>query len=301
MVRGGGVWFVPLGGRGGPGAVGVGPARGGLVRGGGVRFLRLAGRGGPGAVGVGPARGGLVRDPGVWFVRLAGPGGPGAAAGGPARCGLVRGRGVRFAPTGGAVEHLGRLSVGLLRDVLFGGQRKLKAPARDRLFAITTAQVTLEAQLGLRHRPAAGIVFQSVPTADFKSIVADAEELLQGAAKDTGTSVETADDEFGYRWVVLRNEEFEDLVVSINLVATELEASGYGDRLLAAVFPFEEEGRPIYFIYNFKRGAYYPFVPAPGEHERNNEREFQLKAQIASDLPFEPELARWFPLWEIPL
>jgi hypothetical protein len=71
--------------------------------------------------------------------------------------------------------------------------------------------------------------------------------------------------------------------------------------LLAAVFAFEEEGRPMYFIYNFKRGFYYPFVPAPGSQKRNTERELQLKAQIGAELPIEPELQRWFPLWEIPL
>ena len=31
----------------------------------------------------------------------------------------------------------------------------------------------------------------------------ETEELLRGAAEDTGTTVETSDDEFGYRWVVL--------------------------------------------------------------------------------------------------
>jgi len=177
--------------------------------------------------------------------------------------------------------------VGFL-DGLLGGKRKLKAPAPDRLFAMTTAVVTLEVQLGLA-------------TADFKQIVTDTEELLRGSAQDTGTVVETADDEFGYRWIVLRDDDFEDLVVAVNVVSSQLEAGGYGDRVLAAVFAFEEEGRPIYFIYNFKRGAYYPFVPGPGEKQRNNEREFQLKAQIDKDLPIEPELERWFPLWEIPL
>ena len=49
--------------------------------------------------------------------------------------------------------------------------------------------------------------------------------------------------------------------MSLNTVSTELQGGGYGDRLLAAVFAFEEEGRPLYFIYNFKRGTYYPFVP----------------------------------------
>ena len=66
------------------------------------------------------------------------------------------------------------------------------------------------------------------------------------------------------------------------------------------MFAFEEKGRPIYFIYNFKRGAYYPFVPR-GDKQRDTERELQLKAQIGGELPIEPELERWFPLWEIPL
>jgi PspAB-like protein len=190
--------------------------------------------------------------------------------------------------------------VGFL-DALLGGRKKLKTPARDRLFAMTTAQVTMETALSLKHRNAAGIVFQPLATADFKGIVTETEELLRGSAEDTGTKIETADDQFGYRWMILRDDDFEDLVVSVNVVSSELEAGGYGDRLLAAVFAFEDEGRPIYFIYNFKRGAYYPFVPAPGEQKRNNEREFQLKAQLENELPLEQELERWFPLWEIPL
>jgi hypothetical protein len=190
--------------------------------------------------------------------------------------------------------------VGFL-DGLLGGKRKLKLPARDRLFAMTTAQVTLETALGLKHRSVAGIAFQSLATADFKSIVDETKELLESSAADTGTKVETSQDDYGYAWIILRDEDFDDLVVAINTVSSSLEAGGYGDRLLAAVFAFEEDGRPIYFIYNFKRGMYYPFVPAPGSQKRNTERELQLKAQIGADLPIEPELERWFPLWEIPL
>jgi len=185
-------------------------------------------------------------------------------------------------------------------DALLGGKRKLKAPAADRLFAMTTAQVALETELGLKHKGAAGIVFQALATADFSEIVKGAEELLEAAAEETGTTVETAEDEFGYRWVVLRDPEFEDLVVSLNTVSSELQGGGYGDRLLACVFSFEGNGRPVYFIYNFKRGSFYPFVPA-GDKKRDNEHELRLKAQLASELPIEPELERWFPLWEIPL
>jgi hypothetical protein len=186
-------------------------------------------------------------------------------------------------------------------DALLGGKRKLKAPAPDRLFAMTTAQITLETGLGLAHRSVAGIVFQPIATGDFKQILDETNELLQGSALDTGTTVEEASDEYGYRWVILRDPDFEDLVVSLNTVSSQLQGGGYGDRLLCAVFSFEEDGRPIYFIYNFKRGAFYPFVPAPGDKQRNTERELQLKAALSGELPIEAELERWFPLWEIPL
>ena len=188
--------------------------------------------------------------------------------------------------------------MGLLDSIL--GRTKVKQPARDRLFAMTTAQVTLETSLNLTHRTVAGIVFQPLATADFEQIVKDTDELLRSSAADTGTKVSTKDDEYGYRWVVLDDNEFEDLVVAVNVVSSNLEGGGYGDRLLAAVFSFEDNGKPIYFIYNFKRGSYYPFVPT-GDKQRNNERELQLKAQIGGELPIEPELERWFPLWEIPL
>jgi hypothetical protein len=190
--------------------------------------------------------------------------------------------------------------VGFL-DALLGGRRRLKAPAEDRLFAMTTAQVQLEAGLGLKHRNVAGIVFQPLETADFQSIVKETDELLRASAKETGTQITTADDEYGFRWLVLRDSEFDDLLVALNTVSSELQGGGYGDRLLCCVFPFEENGRPLYFIYNFKRGAFYPFVPARGEKARDTERELRLKAQIGPELPFEEDVSRWFPLWEIPL
>jgi len=185
-------------------------------------------------------------------------------------------------------------------DALLGGGRKLKGPAPDRLFAMSTAYVQLETGLDIHHRGAAGIVFQPLATADFEAIAKETDELLHGAAEETGTTVETADDEFGYRWLVLRDPDFEDLVVSLNTVSSQLQNGGYGDRLLCALFAFDEKGKPVYLIYNFKRGGFYPFVPA-GEQSRDSERELRLKAQLGPELPWEEDLARWFPLWEIPL
>jgi len=188
-------------------------------------------------------------------------------------------------------------------DALFGGGRKLKAPAPDRLFAMTTAQVTLESGLDLHSRGVAGIVFQPLSTADFMGLVREAEELLASAAEDTGSHVESADDSYGYRWIKVRDQDFEDLVVSLNLISGQLQSGGYGDRLLACVFPFTQGrgGHEVYFIYNFKRGSFYPFVPAGGPQARDTEEELRLKSQIGGELPIEPELTRWFPLWDVPL
>ena len=186
-------------------------------------------------------------------------------------------------------------------DVLMG-RRKLAQPAPDRLFAISTAYVTMETSLGLTSRGAAAIVFQPLSTADFESIVRDMEEVVRATASDSGTTVTSSDDSYGFRWLVLRGSDFDDLVVGINAVSGALEAGGYGDRVLCSVFAFEDSRkRPLYWIYNYKRGTFYPVAPAAGSEQRDNERELVSKAQIGKELPVEQELERWFPLWGIPI
>jgi hypothetical protein len=190
--------------------------------------------------------------------------------------------------------------VGFL-DVLIG-RRKLAQPAPDRLFAISTAYVQMETGLGISSRGAAAIVFQPLATADFESIVHDMEEVVRATASDSGTTVTSSDDSYGFRWLVLRGSDFDDLVVGINAVSGALEAGGYGERVLCAVFAFEDsQKRRVYWIYNYKRGSFYPFAPAGGGEQRDNERELVLKAQLARELPVEQELERWFPLWGIPI
>jgi hypothetical protein len=214
-----------------------------------------------------------------------------------------------------------------LREIITG-RRQVKDPAPDRLFAITTAYVTLQSEHGIAPTGVAAIVFQALATSEFEATLRDMEAVVKAAGKDSGTSVSTEDDSYGYRWMVLRNPEatasVEDLAVGINAVSGSIETAGHGERLLCAVFAFSDGhgaresegppgagsaesaagggGQPIYFIYNYKRGFWYPFVPtAGGDQQRATERELQLKAQMASELPLEPELERWFPLWGIPI
>ncbi len=182
------------------------------------------------------------------------------------------------------------------------GRRKLAKPVPDRIFAMSTAYVTMETSLALTSRGKAGIVFQPLATADFAGIVRDMEEVVRGTAADSGTTVTSSDDAYGFRWLVLAGGDFDDLVTGIHAISSALEAGGYGERVLCAVFAFQDEReRPLYWIYNYKRGTFYPFVPAAGAEQRDNERELVLRAQIGAELPTEAELERWFPLWGIPI
>src|SRR5256885_9497991 len=103
-------------------------------------------------------------------------------------------------------------------DVVMG-RRKLAGPAPDRLFAISTAYVTLQSQLGISSSGTAAIVFQPLATADFHSIVKDTEEVVRATCSDSGIAVETSDDTYSLRWLVLRGSGFDDLVARINAVS----------------------------------------------------------------------------------
>jgi hypothetical protein len=193
-----------------------------------------------------------------------------------------------------------------LRDILTGRNR-VKAPAPDRLFAIATAYITLQAEHQIEPAGAAAIVFQALATSEFEATIKEMEDVVRATGGESGTTVATEDDDYGYRWMTLRNPagapSVEDLAVGINAVSSSIETAGHGERLLCAVFAFADAGgRRIFFIYNYKRGSWYPFVPDPGaDKQRLTERELQIKAQIADELPVEPEIERWFPLWGIPL
>jgi len=191
-----------------------------------------------------------------------------------------------------------------LRDILTG-RHSVQGPAPDRLFAITTAYVTLASEHQIESRGSAAIVFQALATSEFETTLRETEEVVSATGGESGTKVSSQNDSYGYRWMVLKNPEasgsVEDLAVGINAVSGSIETAGYGERLLCAVFAFAAKDEKIYFIYNYKRGYWYPFVPAAGEQQQSTERELQIKAQMASELPMEPEIERWFPLWGIPI
>src|SRR5579862_4364338 len=186
-----------------------------------------------------------------------------------------------------------------LRDVLFG-KKKLAEPKDDRLFSLTTAAVTLDTELGLKTAGSAAIAFKPQSSGEFRSAFDDVDQLLEAVAQQSGTKVERKSDQFGFDWIIVRDPELEDLVAAAHTLADELTAKGFGAQLLAAMFRFEGGEHPVYWIYGFKRGAYWPFVPI-GDQKRDNALELELKAKLEGELPVEPDLTRWLALFDAPI
>lgn len=187
-----------------------------------------------------------------------------------------------------------------LTDVLFGRKRG-KDPARERLFALSTARITLESECGLRPAGSAAVCFKSMSASEFVRAENDLQELLDAVARDSGTKLERRSDDYGFEWLIARDSDFEDLVATVHLAGSELEARGFGPQLLAAVFRFDGARAPVYWIYGYKRGAFWPFVPTGEGKERDNASELELKAKLEPELPIEPDLTRWFGTFDAPL
>lgn len=186
-----------------------------------------------------------------------------------------------------------------LTDVLFG-RKKLKEPARDRLFALTTAAVTLDMECGLKPAGAGAIVFKPLSAGEFAQVDRDVEQLLESVAQGQGSQLERRSDSFGFQWVIVRDPDLEDEVTAVYAVGREFTDRGFGGQLLAAVFRFEDKGRPAYWIYGYKTGTFWPFVPTGKEQERDNARELELKAKLEKELPVEQDLTKWFALFDAP-
>jgi hypothetical protein len=191
-------------------------------------------------------------------------------------------------------------------DALLGRSRPAP-PKLDALFGVTGAAITLEAAAGTRPTGQAAVCFHPASGQGFAAASEELKELLELAVAEAGSTLKVTDDRYGYRWVVLADPEMEDLVTSVHLVNSTLEQHGFGPQLLCSVFAFTTGGAPgdpsgkrFHLVYLYKRGTFYPFAPLGGER-RDNELELQVKATLGGDLPVEPELARWFALWGLPL
>jgi hypothetical protein len=171
---------------------------------------------------------------------------------------------------------------------------------------MSTAQLTLETEQQLTPTGNAAICFRGVQSGPFKEIQSDLEQLLEIAGRDDQLTIKPYEDSFGYRWFIFGGKDFQALVTTLHVASETLLSKGYGSQLLFALFAFKNENaHEVYWMYNYKRGYFYPFVPENDindpQRRRNNAEEMRLSAAIGKELPVEPELERWFPVWEVPI
>jgi hypothetical protein len=186
-----------------------------------------------------------------------------------------------------------------LFDIL-RGQRAPKRANLDRLFAISTSAITVQTSLGFETSGRAGLCFKSLEAGVFDELVRDIDQLLRISGGESGTTVERHSDEYGFSWIILNAPDIDDLVTTTHVVSQTMEERGFSEQLLCAVFGFVRDGTPLDLIYNYKRGTFYPFAPTEGK-KRDNALELRVKAGLESEMPIEPELERWYALWDAPV
>ena len=183
------------------------------------------------------------------------------------------------------------------------GRTKPKRANLDALFAVPGAAITLEASMGVTSAGAAAVCFKPASAYDFATTTNEIQELLELQAKDTGSEISQHQDSYGYHWIIVHDPDLSDLVTSVHMVNSTLAERGFDNQLLASVFAFRgDDGGVVHLVYLFKRGTFYPFVPALGGGERrDNQKELQLQAALAHEVPLEADLTRWFPIWGAPI
>jgi hypothetical protein len=161
--------------------------------------------------------------------------------------------------------------------------------------------VTLDTELGLKPAGVAAVTFKPLSSGDFNRVDNDVDQLVKAAARSAGGDVERKTDRYGYEWAIIHDPDIEDQVTAVHAIASELTSQGFGAQLLAGAFRFEGKDRPVYWIYGFKRGTWWPFIPTGDGQNRDNAGELELKAKLEEELPVEQDLTRWLGLFDAPI
>jgi len=194
--------------------------------------------------------------------------------------------------------------VGLFDAIL--GRTKPVASNLDQLFALTSAAITLEVSAGLTTSGKAGVCFKPSEDRVGADVEAEIRAILKMDTTPVPATLTTVDDAFGYRWLVVTDDEMSELVASIHLINSNLADRGFGPQLLCSAFSFvptassDSSAKPVTLVYLFKRGTFYPFCPT-GPQTRDNAYELTVAATVGSDLPKEQDLSRWMALWGNPV
>jgi hypothetical protein len=183
-------------------------------------------------------------------------------------------------------------------DAMLGRSRRPRNNL-DALFSLPSAAITLQTAADFVPTGAGAVCFRAAEGAAFAATQADIVQLLDN---DDDPDLEQHTDQFGFTWLVARQDDMSALVTDLHAINTGLEAQGFGPSLLCSMVGFKDQtGRQLALVYLYKQGTFYPFAPVPGEQRRDNLLELQVRDLVRNDLPVEPQLDRWMALWDAPV
>lgn len=181
--------------------------------------------------------------------------------------------------------------------------RKIQADF-DAINSLSSAYVTLETKLNLTSTGRTAVCIKRASAQEFNEMKQEIEKFLEASKADFDLSFRTVVDPYDYLWIVILSKTIEDNVAVITAIGDTIDQKGFSDRLLASVFEFNNGTLIEYLIYNYKIDKFYPFVPINEQQkQRNHSEELKIMSALIDEkkLPFEKDMSRWYPIWNIPV
>lgn len=190
--------------------------------------------------------------------------------------------------------------------------------------SLSKASIKLDEKFGIKSSGKCGICVKVVETELFNKMKEFIHNFLSIATTDKeksgiNVSYRSLIDDYGYLWFIFEGTALEDLISSVSSVGDTIHEKGFSKQLLATVFEFtsgyrndgfENNGMGStkqYLIYNDKTNKFYPFVPVKNDisssttsKNRNHNQEIKIMEELSTEIMFEKDLSRWYPIWNIP-
>jgi hypothetical protein len=132
--------------------------------------------------------------------------------------------------------------------------------------------------------------------------LASIDRLLRAYAPAQEASTRLETDEHGYHWITVRHQWFDGLAAGIRMVGEAFLKQDYGERIVAAVFPFMWKEKKVYLIYLPGSGRFSPFVPVSKQDDlRDLPLESRMEQALRRDIPTERDMSQWYPMWDMPI
>ncbi len=192
--------------------------------------------------------------------------------------------------------------MGLL-GALFGRGGSAHSNWAEALGALSQAATFIQNDLETLPQGQAGLIVQPDDDASHEDASAKVTRLLENDETLSSVRYRIQPDKHLHAWVILESKPLEDLTESLWKVAESLKERGMEDRLLAAVFPFTWQNKPLYWLLRISTGRFTPFVPVGQmeDEERDHPLEIRMEKALRKTIPTARSVKQWYPLWGIPI